>query len=341
MPKSLLAALDLTPRLAAVVVTPLLVTACIPPGMGGGSAGAPSARRADVSESGPGPQTALEYAANARDDRCAPSCYKPEPADALAPHIKGCGYTLWLGRGRKLGEQSWAKLDAGAFAFADSGATAVPCDAFPAPQAEWKKEISEVRAQVAKLGPRDVVIVEPAQRDWGYETNDREEVVARTLRFRVYQHDVETRANPCAGGKDPLVFCEQGRSQVATAMNAAAYHLTEAEKLAKAGKKNACRQAAWDAVAYVESAKQARADGIDQHRWTPGARYELRDGKILDEKALFEALDQAGASGVERFHACGGTGDPPLRADDRYRVVEALRYQPERGPDGVVRAKVW
>ena len=330
--------------LVAFVTAPILVTACglIPiPGMGGpGSSGGSSQRSAEVSESGPGPQTALDYAANAQANRCASSCYKPEPADAMAPAVKGCGYARWVGNQPKLGEHAWAKFSASQLTFADNGAIPFPCDQFPAPQAAWKKEIDEFRTKVDHLGPQDVVVAEP-DADWEYQTNDHDVVVGRALAFRVYQHDVDTRANPCAGSKDPLTFCEKGRSQVATAMNAAAYHLDEAARFHTAGKTNACRQAAWTAVAYVESAKQSRTDGLARHQWTPGAKYELRDGKTLAEPALFAALDAAEARGTELFHACGGTGEPPLRADDHYLAVQALKSQPERGPDGVVRNHSW
>jgi hypothetical protein len=277
----------------------------------------------------------MDYGMNTQS--CAPSCYKAEPREDAAQGIKGCGYHLYQGREEKIGDDKWSKLQAGPYAFADDGAVPQPCDQFPAPGAEWKAEVATARAQITTLKANDVVIAAPGQTDWSYEKNELGVVVARLMDLRVYQHDVKTKANPCAGGKDPLTFCEKGKSRVAIAANAAAYHLAEAATLQKAGKKNACRQAAWEAAEYAAGGEQVRELGKANSQWIPGAKYELRDGRVLDEDAVFKALDEDGSQAATLFQSCGGSGAPPLFDNNVQAIDHVLETQPIRGIDGVVR----
>jgi hypothetical protein len=288
----------------------------------------------EVSESGPGPQAASEYFGNAV--QCAPSCYEPEPEVAPLDPVRGCGYKLYTIREAKTGPSSWGKVQDAA-EYGEYWAP-YPCDAFPKPQAQWKKELAEARTLIGKLKSDDMVVVDPDWKDWSYETNALEQVVGRGLRLRVYRHDVETRPNPCAGGKEALVFCEKGRSNFATALNAAEATLQQAEAAKTAGKKNGCRQTAWTTAAYVESGRTIRSLGKDQHSWVPGAKYELRDGKVLTEDEVLKRFDALGAKATALFKECGGSGNPPINDNQKYLAEEALKKQKRLFPDGVVRA---
>lgn len=265
-----------------------------------------------VDEAGPGPQVEKDYYALAH--KCTPACYEPELKERSTETIRACGWDGYTLREHKLGAGKWGKAEKAGNSWGDP--IPVACNEFPKPQAKWGSVLADgKKALEVKKG--DVLVIEP-EADWEIETDDMQQVVARVIAVRLYQHDVETHASVCGAGGKSLLFCEKGGSRIAIAVNGARFFLAKAKELQQGGKKNGCRTAAWAAAAFASGGKGKRESLKNNHEWISAGHYVLREGnEELTEKQLVAALDEAEQNATKLFQACGGQGAPPLDGNSR------------------------
>jgi len=281
-----------------------------------------------VDESTPGPQLEKDYYAFVH--KCTPACYEPEAKERATQTIRACGWDGYTLRQRKLGASKWGPTERAGNSWGDP--IPVACNELHKPEPKWNALLAEgKKALEVKKG--DVLIVEP-EAEWEMETNELEQVVARLIAVRVYEHDVETHASVCGAGGKSLLFCEKGGSRIAMAANGARFFLKQAEQLEHAGKKNGCRTAAWAAAALATGGKGKRQSLKNNHDWISAAHYMLRDGNVeLTEKQLVEALDEAEKTATQLYQACGGQGAPPLSENSRAGgglFQDVTEHQPEK-----------
>jgi len=244
-----------------------------------------------------------------KHDRCLPSCYPTEPADARA--------------GKKLAgavEIAHLVCDAdGAYVLADEldaarlGARQVR-GRLPTPHRKgaWQADVEAalVEAQLPKPAHGDVIVVTGVWRSLEHPlTKERLRCVTAAYTHRALRKPLDG----CGG--DGSLACEATGNPTARAINVVHYRLAEARRLQAAGKSDDCQQAALEAVAVARGLPRWRQYvKLNIGKWVDHPGYRTRFDGILDEDALFAKVASLGSEAEGVYAACGGPGGAPTTA---------------------------
>lgn len=236
-------------------------------------------------------------------NKCKPSCYERVSFEGRAPKIKVCArlpiHFMQERRGK-----AWSKLERSSA----MSPIAVPGCKFPtAVPAKWKAVVAEAKKQL-DLAKGDVVTIAADVDDWGIERDDLGRVTARDVLIEHYSRNHEG-FDGCRAG-DPFAVCE-GENNAVTSFNRASYRVTEAGKLAKAGKQAECRASVWDALDQVHDARKERDRHVKDGSWKV-LTYATRYDGLMNEKDMFAKLDAREAEARALWGKCGGKGEPPI-----------------------------
>jgi hypothetical protein len=231
-------------------------------------------------------------------DRCLPSCYATEPADARA--------TKKLAGAVEIEHLACETAD-GAIVTADELAKS-PLHARPFrrrfprehKKGSWQETFETALNQNLPRG--DVVIVTGAKRDI---TNALTHEVLHCAPAARYARSPRHPIDRCGSIGD--VTCEAQGNAAARAVNVAHYRVEEAKRLEAAGNTNDCLEAALEAVAVSRGLPRWRQYAkLNVQRWTDHLIYRTRFDGTLDEDTLFATIAKLGSDAESIYASCGG-----------------------------------
>jgi hypothetical protein len=247
---------------------------------------------------------------HAGHERCLPSCYPTEPADARAGKKLAGAVEIRHLVCEKPGD------DSGLFVIADEldarklGLRAVH-GRFPATHKKgtWQAavESSLAEAQRPKLARGDVIVVSGAWREVVFPlTKER----LRCVTVSHYARSMHRALDGC--GADGALACEATGNAAARGINVVHYRLAEARQLQAAGKTADCQQAALEAVAVARGLPRWRQYAkLNVAGWVDHPGYRTRFDGTVDEDTLFTTATILGSQAEVIFAACGGPAGAP------------------------------
>jgi len=240
-----------------------------------------------------------------KHERCLPSCYPTEEADARADKKLNGATELEHVVCRVDGEVRFAIVDD----IAGAKLKVKPVRGrFPRAHGKraWQAEVETWfrDEQVAKLPKTDVVIV---RGNWSNRPHplSREKLSCVTISH--YAKALRGKLDECGAVAHSSVTCEAAGSGAARAINVAHYRLVEAKRLRTAGKMEPCKQAALEAIAIARGLprwRQYKKLNVDE--WNDKALYKTRVDGVLDEDRLFAVVAGFGSEAEAVYAACGG-----------------------------------
>ncbi|HEY1557417.1 MAG TPA: hypothetical protein VGF94_21425 [Kofleriaceae bacterium] len=263
-------------------------------------------------------QTALaatcdDPAPRSEHERCLPSCYTTEPADARAGKK--------LAGSMELEHLVCKQRDDGPLVLADEiqrGKLRVRSvrGRFPAAHktTSWQGEIEVALADAphAKTAKSDVFVVTSGWRELIHPVT-RERL--RCVTVSHYVRGARGVLDACGAGHD--VACEASGNAAVRGINVVHYRLAEARELKAAGKLDECRRAALEAIAVARGMPRWRQYAkLNVAHWIDHAAYRTRFDGILDEDALFAAAASLGSDAEAVYTSCGGPGDAATKPED-------------------------
>ena len=164
---------------------------------------------------------------------------------------------------------------------------------------------------VKQMEPKkgDVAFI-AASDDWGMADSSNGDKL-RCLELQWYSKDDTVQMSKC-GHPDDKVACEVTGSKTVRAINVIHYRIEEAKKL-KASDKQACQQAALQAVAFSRGIpKFKKSLGSDS---AEGLTYKTRYDGVLTEVKAFARIKQLGTEALALYKSCGG-GSGATKGDE-------------------------
>jgi hypothetical protein len=254
-----------------------------------------------------------------KHERCLPSCYPTEPADARAGKKLGGAVEL----AHLVCEEAGRETGAGPFAIADEiepGKLAFRAvrGRFPAAHKKgtWQATVESALTSEQRPKPArgDVIVVSGAWRELVHPlTKTRLRCVTVSHYAKAMRHAVD------GCGADGALACEATGNAAARGINVVHYRLAEAQRLQTAGKTTECQQAALEAVAVARGLPRWRQYvTLNIGKWVTHAGYRTRFDGTLDEDTLFATAARLGTEAEAIYVACGGgVGAPTAVAQEQ------------------------
>jgi len=236
-----------------------------------------------------------------KHERCLPSCYPTEPADARA--------------GKKLaGRVEITHLVCerdGKYVLVDEAAKlAIRRVRGRAPhahkKASWQAAIEHALAETPKLPRGDAIVVTGKWRQLAHPLTKERMKCVQVSQLTALHHPLD------GCGSDGSLACEAIGDAAARGINVVHYRLAEARQLQAIGSVDDCQQAALEAIAVARGLPRWRQYAkLNVGKWTHRAAFRTRFDGTLDEDTLFATAAELGKQAEVVYNACGGaTGAP-------------------------------